>query len=63
MNTLVLNKIESLPAEQQREVENYVQFLVDKFVVKQKPVDPTVVDNRRKAFTKLDEKVFNSQDF
>ncbi len=59
MNSLLLAKIESLPAEQQKEVENYVQFLVDKFVVA-KPVETSVMEKRRQAFGALDPKVFSS---
>lgn len=63
MNNLILAKIESLPAEQQKEVESYVQFLVEKFVVTQQPVEKNVMEKRRQAFGKLDEKVFSAQDF
>lgn len=63
MNNILLTKIDMLPAEQQKEVESYVQFLVDKFVVNQKPVEQSTMEKRRRAFEKLDEKVFSAQDF
>jgi hypothetical protein len=62
MNNLLIAKIELLPAEQQKEVESYVQFLVDKFVVS-KPVESSIIEKRRQAFGTLEPKVFTNEDF
>jgi hypothetical protein len=63
MNNLLIAKIESLPKEQQKEVESYVQFLVDKFIVN-KPIEQSIVEKRKQAFGVLDQKVFSgSEDF
>lgn len=62
MNSLLMAKIESLPVERQKEVENFVQFLVDKYVFTA-PVEASIIDKRRKGFEALNANVFSSTDF
>lgn len=62
MNSLLMAKIDLLPADKQKEVETFVQYLVDRYAVS-KPVEPTVMETRRKAFQTLSTSVFSSADF
>ena len=58
MDNLLLAKIQILPTEQQKEVEDFVQFLVNKNVA-QKPVEQSTMEKRRQAFGVLEPKVFS----
>lgn len=62
MNSVLMDKIESLPIEKQQEVETFVQYLVDRYAVA-KPVDASVMNKRRKGFESLNANVFSSADF
>ena len=62
MNSLLMAKIESLPTDKQKEVETFVQYLVDRYAVS-KPVETSVIDKRRKGFESLNTSVFSSADF
>ena len=62
MNSLLMEKIESLPIEKQKEVETFVQYLVDRYATS-KPVETTVMDKRRKGFESLNTSLFSSADF
>ena len=62
MDSLLMAKIESLPIDKQKEVETFVQYLVDRYAIA-KPVETAVIDKRRKGFESLNKSLFSSTDF
>ena len=62
MDSLLMAKIESLPIDKQKEVETFVQYLVDRYATT-KPVETSVMDKRRKGFESLNTSLFSSADF
>jgi uncharacterized protein with von Willebrand factor type A (vWA) domain len=62
MNSVLMAKIESLPIDKQKEVETFVQFLVERYAPA-KPIESSIMDKRRKGFESLSANVFSSTDF
>ncbi|MBK0383686.1 DUF2281 domain-containing protein [Pedobacter sp. SD-b] len=62
MNTLTLDKIKQLPVSKQQEVEDFVDFLVSKYI-NTELASESLAKRRLKSMGRFKGKIFISEDF
>lgn len=63
MNTEALNKLELLPPEKQKEIEDFIEYLFNKYHQKQNGNAEEIQSKRQKNLGRLKGKIWMSEDF
>jgi len=63
MNNLILEKLQKLPPEKRQEVEDFLDYLLDKYVTKDDVDMETIAEQRRKNAGRLRGQIWMADDF
>jgi len=63
MNNFILEKLQKLPPEKQQEVEDFLDYLLDKYVTKDDVDMETIAEQRRKNAGRLRGQIWMADDF
>jgi len=59
----VLEKIKKLPSDKQQEVEDFVDYLIQKYQILSTPADETLIAKRKANMGRLDGQIRMADDF